>query len=97
LHLVYAIYCGIHRIPVEKYDTFCKRVKKIRNIVIDREETDIMINEARKNLREKDSNGDSKKTRCWSGIKLIDEYARELLAAKAEQTESEGQETLDDN
>jgi phage/plasmid-associated DNA primase len=91
LHLVYSIYCSIHRIPVENYDTFCKRVKKIRTIVIDREEAQIMINETRKSLGEKDSSGKAKVTACWMGIKLVDEYATELLEAKRK----EGQKRLD--
>jgi hypothetical protein len=82
LHLVYSIYCGIHRIPVDNYDMFCKRIKKIRSIIIDREEIPLTINETRKSLGEKDANGKAKVTSCWIGIKLMEEYARELIDAK---------------
>ena len=91
LHLVYGIYCAIHRIPVEKYDIFCKRIKATRNIMIDREEIQISLGETRKSLGEKDTNGKAKVTPCWTGIKLVDEYSREMLEAKRK----EGQERLD--
>jgi putative DNA primase/helicase len=91
LHLVYSIYCTINRIPAENYLTFCKHIKKTTTITIDKEETQIMINETRKSLGEKDSDGNAKQTPCWTGIKLVDEYAKELIAAKIKK----GQERLD--
>jgi putative DNA primase/helicase len=95
LHLVYTIYCGMYRIPVENYDMFCKRIKKINTLVVDKEEIQITIGQTRKSLGEKDAQGNSKQTPCWTPIKLTDDYTRELLEAKAKQTESQGQERLD--
>lgn len=92
LHLVYTIYCGMYRIPVENYDTFCKRMKKISTIVVDKEEIPIAVGQIRKTLGEKDDQGKSKVTPCWTSVKLTDDYTRELLAAK---TNDEGQERLD--
>jgi putative DNA primase/helicase len=68
MYLVFRIYCSIYRIPVENYDVFCKRIKKTTTITIDKEETQITIREARKTLGEKNSNGQSKQTHCWTGI-----------------------------
>ena len=99
LHLVYGIYCGIHRLPVDNFDVFCKRIKKANVITIDKEEVPITINQVRKSLGEKTEDGKDKQTRCWSGITLTEEFAHELLdakaKAKAKELEQEGQERLD--
>ena len=98
LHLIYSIYCSIYRIPVENYDVFCKRIKKTTTITIDKEETQISMNETRKTLGEKNSNSQSKQTHCWTGIKLTSEYEREFLEAKANADKDtvDGQQRLDD-
>ncbi len=82
----------MYRIPVESYDAFCKRIKKITDIVIEKEDTPIQINDTRKSLGEKGIDGKTKQTACWIGIKLLDEYARELNTAKIKEQE---QETID--
>ena len=99
LHLVYGIYCGIHRLPVDNFDVFCKRIKKISVITVEKEEIPIIINQVRKSLGEKTSDGKDKQTSCWSGITLTEEFAHELLdaksKAKAKELEQKGQERLD--
>jgi hypothetical protein len=66
--------------------------------MIDREETPIMIGETCKTLGEKNSNGQSKQTHCWTGIRLTSEYEREFLEAKAKADKDNvyGQQRLDD-
>jgi len=65
-------------------------MKKTTIITIDKEETQVMIGESRKTLSEKNSNGQSKQTHCWTGIRLTPEYARELLEAKAKADKDNG-------
>jgi len=99
LHLTYSIYCGMYRLPVDNFDVFCKRVKKINTITLDKEEIPITIGQTRKSLGEQTTDGKEKQTSCWSGIKLTDDYERELLdakaKAKAKELEEAGQERLD--
>jgi putative DNA primase/helicase len=99
LHLVYAIYCEIHRLPIDNFDVFCKRVKKMNVITIDKEEVPITINQVRKILGEKNNEGKDKQTSCWSGITLTEEFNHELLdakdKAKSKELEQEGQQRLD--
>jgi putative DNA primase/helicase len=88
LHIIYIIYCGKYGLPTEKYDSFCKLVKKND---MDSDGTGIQIGDVRKDLGEKTPQGKPRLTHCWTGINLTGEYARLLLKAKGgEQT------TLDD-
>jgi len=50
---------------------------------LDKEEIQITIAQTRKSLGEKDVQGNSKQTPCWTAIKLTDDYTPELLEAKA--------------
>jgi P4 family phage/plasmid primase-like protien len=99
LHLTYNIYCQMYRLPVDNFDVFCKRIKKVNVITIDKEEISITINQTRKSLGEKTSDNKDKQTPCWSGIKLTDEFAHELLdakaKAKAKELQEAGQKRLD--
>jgi hypothetical protein len=85
-------------IPVENYDMFCRRIKKITTITIDREETQITIYETRKSLGEKNAKGEPKQTHCWTSIRLSVECQRELLEAKAKADKDTvaGQQRLDE-
>jgi len=88
LHIVYLIYCGKHGLPTEKYDSFCKLVRKND---IDNEGVGIQIGETRKDLGEKSAAGKPRLTHCWTGLKLTGDYARLLLKAK------DGKQTTLDN
>ena len=90
------LFTHMYRIPVENYDMFCKSIKKINTLVVDKEEIQIAIGQTRKSLGEKDAQNNSKQTPCWTPIKLTDDYTRELLEAKAKHNESDGQQRLDD-
>ena len=65
---------------------------------MDKEEIQITIAQTRKSLGEKDAQGNSKQTPCWTSIKLTDDYTRELLEAKAKAGKHnvDGQQRLDD-
>ena len=89
-HIVYLIYCGKYGLPPEKYDTFCKLIKKSDRDG-DYEGAGIVIGETRKDLGEKTPQGKPKLSHCWTGIKLTGDYARLLLKAKGGK-----QTTLDD-
>jgi hypothetical protein len=56
------------------------------------------IGETRKTLGEKNSNGQSKQTHCWTDIRLTSECEREFLEAKAKADKDNvyGQQRLDD-
>ena len=79
LYIVYIIYCGKYSLPTEKYDEFCKQVKKNRS---ERINGGSQILDTRKDLGEKNSEGKSKFTYCWIGIELTREYKKLLLKAK---------------
>ena len=72
--------------------------KKINTLVLDKEEIQITISQTRKSLGEKDVQGNSKQTPCWTAIKLTDDYTPELLEAKAKAGKHnvDGQQRLDD-
>jgi P4 family phage/plasmid primase-like protien len=69
----YEIYCKKYTLPIEKYDTFCRRVKNFRFDDDDRAE----IKETRRDVGEKDKDGNVKKTQCWVGVVLNPEYKQE--------------------
>jgi phage/plasmid-associated DNA primase len=78
-HIVYVIYCRRYGLPTEKYDAFCKLVKKNRSEHIN---GGSQIREARKYLGDRNADGKTKFTHCWAAIKLAKEYAEFLLRVK---------------
>jgi P4 family phage/plasmid primase-like protien len=67
----YTKYCQKYALPIEKYDTFCRRVKNFR---FDNDER-VNIRDTKRDLGEVDKDGNTKKIAIWIGVVLNPEYA----------------------